>query len=150
MVTASVMVGSSVVGRMGFTSFPGTLGLSGMPNLMRSAPGVSLASSITCRSDPDPESLVLVTVKVVSARADSAASTRLALITPASNRPKTRDFGFVVGIVALARIISFAPLLLEGAGGVRARPLRVVYCFFLTILMVTLAVSVPPLSSLTL
>ncbi len=57
MVTASVISGSSVDSEIVFTPVPGML------NLIVSAPALLLASVIACRSEPAPESLVLVTVK---------------------------------------------------------------------------------------
>ena len=65
MTTGSVMVGRAEVGLMVFTPLP-------MPKAIVSSPGVMFALRMAWRSDPRPESLVLVTVNV--ARSDLASS----------------------------------------------------------------------------
>src|SRR5262245_59699518 len=54
--------GSHVVRKIVCTPGPGML------NVIVSAPGAASASMIACRSDPAPESVVVVTMKVAAAR----------------------------------------------------------------------------------
>ena len=51
-----------------------------MLKLMMSAPAAPFASRIACRSEPAPESLVLVTVKVASTLSQAACSSALTAI----------------------------------------------------------------------
>ncbi len=44
-----------------------------------SSPGLALASRIACRSDPAPESLVLVTVNVLPARVEALIENRMTI-----------------------------------------------------------------------
>src|SRR4051812_26010440 len=63
------MAGSCDRGRIVWTPEP-------MAKAMTSAPWLLLARAIACRSDPGPESLVLVTVKVARSRRGSSGSGR--------------------------------------------------------------------------
>ena len=79
MVTGLEIGGSPVTGEMVWTPEPE------MSKAIVSGPGFALASRIACRSDPAPESLVLVTVNVdadrpEAARTKSAAGTRFRFI----------------------------------------------------------------------
>src|SRR3712207_1674516 len=98
---------------MVLTSRPGALGLSGMLKLMVSAPGVSLAARIASRNvqpaalqKPSPGSEVLVTVKVVEARAGLAAIERLALMSTASSAAKVSPIASVLLKLLVKVIIS--------------------------------------------
>ncbi len=62
MMTASVMVGSALVGRIVCTPVPARL------NVIVLTPTTLLESMICCRNEPVPESLVLVTIKFVTVR----------------------------------------------------------------------------------
>jgi hypothetical protein len=80
MMTAPVMDGSLVVGKIVFTPLPAML------KFIVSAPAAALASSIACRRLPAPLSLVLVTTNV--------AALRLPLSTSATTRLRVSFFNF--------------------------------------------------------
>jgi hypothetical protein len=78
---------------------------------IKSSPGVLLAAVIASRREqplalqvPLPGSTVLLTVKVVEARAGFAASIRLKTMNATSSKPKTRAL-VPAGLSVLARII---------------------------------------------
>src|ERR1051325_3516957 len=66
MITGSVSCGRGGAGLIGFTPEPGML------KAMVSVPVAALASRIACRREPGPLSFVLMTVKVVAAKADGS------------------------------------------------------------------------------
>src|SRR5438270_12815844 len=88
-----------------------------MLNVMVSKPALAFASVIAWRSDPAPESAVLVTVKV-------AAETLVASVL--ANASKIRRMFIVVCIRGLRGVIHGSPILREASFSVlQRRPLRV-------------------------
>src|SRR5829696_212905 len=104
MLTASVISGNGEAGEMVWAPLPG------MSNSMASAPGVALASRIACRSEPAPESLVLVTVKVVEAWAWLAIKS-IAARSADSSSPRAITLAvvalFLVVVIIICVFLSF-------------------------------------------
>src|SRR5918995_411340 len=126
MVTASVISGSSELGKMVFTPCPRIL------KSMVSAPGVALAAVIASRRvhpfaahTPLPGSTVLLTVKVVEAWAGFAVSIRPKATSAATTKPRAQTLcpdrpSIVARIISTPLGLSASSLLLRVSLRVRA------------------------------